>query len=327
MSREKAAQLEELKQRIAESARKAGLDGEFESVEKSIRRDPPPEAEWWDAALLPRKTYDDLHPIPIPAPGDKPLKLTKKVRESKPNYFLLLLSNGVVIFYAQQEEKKLRKRTRQIELQDPARRAQGPPREPDEGAHVRRGARPHKGGGARKRREKMESKMEGEEREGLVGAVFKVKTLSDPAHRFKVRKNAEQMHLTGIVIFHPAFSMVYVEGAGEDAARARGAEDVEVEVENDADADGASVLPDTAAASASASASTSVPGADGEFGTVSLAENRCDLVWEGALRERVFKGFRPRSCPTDAAAREALGVKMAGYWDTTKNWRGEEELV
>ena len=31
------AQLEQLKQRIAESARKAGLDAEFESVEKSIK--------------------------------------------------------------------------------------------------------------------------------------------------------------------------------------------------------------------------------------------------------------------------------------------------
>jgi U4/U6 small nuclear ribonucleoprotein PRP3 len=31
------AQLEALKQRIAESARKAGLDGEFDTLEKNIR--------------------------------------------------------------------------------------------------------------------------------------------------------------------------------------------------------------------------------------------------------------------------------------------------
>ena len=31
------AQLEELKQRIAESAKKAGLDSEFETLEKNIR--------------------------------------------------------------------------------------------------------------------------------------------------------------------------------------------------------------------------------------------------------------------------------------------------
>ena len=121
------AQLEQLKQRIAESAKKAGLDSEFETLEKNIRvsfficdlsfmfsitqRDAPPDAEWWDAALLPNKTYDDLslgvenmnirnngspitmyvqHPIPIPAPGDKnkaalkPLKLTKKASKVSP---------------------------------------------------------------------------------------------------------------------------------------------------------------------------------------------------------------------------------------------------
>lgn len=69
------------------------------------QRAPPPDAEWWDASLLPSKAYDDFsfanayirtadspisvyiqHPIPIPAPGQKekaqlkPLKLTSKVR-------------------------------------------------------------------------------------------------------------------------------------------------------------------------------------------------------------------------------------------------------
>ena len=40
----------------------------------------------------------------------------------------------------------------------------------------------------------------------------RVKTLTDPAHRFKVHKNAEQINLTGLCIFNHAFSMVYVEG-------------------------------------------------------------------------------------------------------------------
>ena len=58
----------------------------------TLQREAPPEAEWWDVALLPNKTYDDLeegisslnvrnadspiniyiqHPIKIPAPGEK----------------------------------------------------------------------------------------------------------------------------------------------------------------------------------------------------------------------------------------------------------------
>ena len=118
------AKLEELKQKIADSARKAGLDGDaVMGIGSNVRRAPPPEAEWWDVALLPNKKYDDLdlqegfahlnirnpdspitiyvqHPIPIPAPGDKdkialkPLKLTTK------------------------EQKKMRRLRRKAEQQD-----------------------------------------------------------------------------------------------------------------------------------------------------------------------------------------------------------------
>jgi U4/U6 small nuclear ribonucleoprotein PRP3 len=103
------AKMEALRQRIAENARKAGLDSEFEVLERSVKRQPPPEVEWWDAPLLRNSKYEDLdegmkdgtivydegnqhvtlfvqHPIPIPAPweGKMPelrgLMLTKKVR-------------------------------------------------------------------------------------------------------------------------------------------------------------------------------------------------------------------------------------------------------
>ncbi|PAV20668.1 PRP3-domain-containing [Pyrrhoderma noxium] len=357
------AQLEALKQRIAESARKAGLDSEFETVEKNIRREAPPEAEWWDVALLPNKTYDDLeegisslnvrnadspiniyiqHPIKIPAPGEKdkvelkPLMLTKK------------------------EQKKMRKQRRQAEIQDKRDRIRMgliPPDPPKVRisnmvkvfasdnvsdptrleARVRRevAIRKHnheKMNAERKltdeqRREKVENKKIEEERKGLVGCVFKVKTLSDPSHRFKVRKNAEQNNLTGLVIFHPQFSMIYVEGAAKlmrkykglmlrrinwtEAARARGEEDVEIEEDEERGTSGA----------LSKQADNEN---DKEYGSLSLDDNRCDLVWEGEIRERAFKSFRPKSCPTDNLAKEALGQKMAGFWDQTKNWKPEE---
>lgn len=157
---------------------------------------------------------------------------------------------------------------------------------------------------------------------------FRVKTLSDPSHRFKVRKNAEQLNLSGIVIFHPQCSMVYVEGAAKfvrqykrlmlhrihwtEAARARGEEEVEYENGEDGEA------------GARATSTPKQSEQENEFGSASLEDNRCDLVWEGQLRERVFKTFRPKSCPTDSAAKEALGPKMAGFWDQTKNWKPEE---
>lgn len=97
-------------------------------VRSLSQREAPPEVEWWDAALLPNKTYADIlvdpvthlpdlgkahirtkdspitfyvqHPIPIPCPWDKhgveakPLKLTKR------------------------EMKKMRKQRRMGEMQD-----------------------------------------------------------------------------------------------------------------------------------------------------------------------------------------------------------------
>ncbi|OSX63253.1 hypothetical protein POSPLADRAFT_1139188 [Postia placenta MAD-698-R-SB12] len=360
------AQLEQLKQRIAESARKAGLDTEFETLEKNIRREPPPAAEWWDAALLPNKTYEDLelgmsalnirnanspitiyvqHPIPIPAPGDKnkltmkPLKLTKK------------------------EQKKMRKQRRQAELQDKRDRIRMgliPPDAPKVRlanlmkvltsdavqdptrveARVRRevAMRRHqheKMNAERKltddqRKEKVETKKAEEEKKGIYGAVFKVKTLSDPAHRFKVRKNAEQMSLTGVCIFNPAFSMVYVEGATKflrqykrlmlhriawtEAARERGGEDVEIDEGEEGEG-----------STSQSRAKVAVNGDNGEEGAVSLEDNQCWLIWEGQLRDRAFSNFKPKSCPTDGAAKEVLGQKLAGYWDQAKNWKPEEE--
>ncbi|OCH85070.1 PRP3-domain-containing protein [Obba rivulosa] len=368
------AQLEQLKQRIAESARKAGLDSEFETLEKNIRRDAPPAAEWWDAALLPNKTYDDLslgmsrlnirnenspitiyvqHPIPIPAPGDKnkaamkPLKLTKKARSRQCLCSL--------------EQKKMRKQRRQAELQDKRDRIRMgliPPDPPKVRlanlmkvltsdavqdptrveARVRRevAMRRHaheKMNAERKltdeqRREKIENKKLEEEKRGIYGAVFKVKTLSDPSHRFKVRKNAEQMNLTGACIFHPTFSMVYVEGAAKfirqykrlmlhriawtEQSRARGEEEVEIE-HGDEEGEGGK------------GKGKAADEGGGEEGPVSLEDNQCWLIWEGQLRDRAFNNFKPKSCPTDAAAKEVLGAKLSGYWDQAKNWKPEEE--
>lgn len=160
--------------------------------------------------------------------------------------------------------------------------------------------------------------------------MHRIRTLSDPAHRFKVRKNAEQMNLTGLCIFNPSFSMVYVEGASKfirnykrlmlnriawtERARARGEEDVELQ-SNGSDDENADGKGKARALSQPA----------GDESTVSLEDNRCDIVWEGQIRDRVFNAFKPRSCPTDGAARDVLGPKLASYWDQAKNWKPEDE--
>jgi U4/U6 small nuclear ribonucleoprotein PRP3 len=370
-------QLEALKQRIAEGAKKAGLDSEFETLEKNTRRPAPPEAEWWDVALLPHKTYDDLafgienlnintpdspitiyiqHPIPIPAPDDKnkatlkPLMLTKK------------------------EQKKMRKQRRATELQDKRDRIRMgliPPDAPKVRlsnlmkvltsdavqdptrveARVRREVAMRKHGHEKmnaerkltdeQRREKKEEKKLEEEKKGIWGAVFKIKTLSDPAHRFKVKRNAEQMNLTGVCIFNPTFALVYVEGAHKfirnykrlmlhrivwtQAARLRGADEVEVNMDVDGETNGDGEAEDSGAPDGPSGAAGVPDGNNEEEGAPQLDDNSCHIVWEGQLRDRSFSAFKPKSCPTDTLAKEVLGEKLRGYWDLAKNLKPEEE--
>jgi U4/U6 small nuclear ribonucleoprotein PRP3 len=103
------AQLEKLKKEIAETVKKTGMESEMELVsDQAIRRDPPPEVEWWDVPLLRNANYEDIsadnvrmdpdaedviitsyvqHPVPVPpplpdaAPAPKPLMMTKRERK------------------------------------------------------------------------------------------------------------------------------------------------------------------------------------------------------------------------------------------------------
>ncbi|KAJ4494006.1 pre-mRNA processing factor 3-domain-containing protein [Lentinula edodes] len=376
-------QLEALKNRIAESARKAGMDGDMGiggigGVERSIKRPPPSaaQAEWWDIPLLPNKTYADIelygieglnvrngetspitiyvqHPIKIPPPGSgggggggglKPLMLTKK------------------------EQKKMRKLRRAGELQDKRDRIRMgllPPDPPKVRlsnlmkvltsdaiqdptrveAKVRRevAMRKHqheKMNAERKltdeqRREKIESKKLEEEKKGIYGAVFKIQTLSSPSHRFKIQKNAVQMGLTGVCVVNPNFGLVYVEGAGTFVRRYKRLMLVRIkwteegrggDVPGDADGEEAEKeeddnVPDGFTESSKPTTTTTTTS------SISLASNTCNLIWEGLLPHRSFAGFKPKVCPTDGAAREALGEKLRGYWDVARAWRVEEDVL
>ncbi len=134
------------------------------------------------------------------------------------------------------------------------------------------------------------------------------------------------MNLTGVCIFNPGFSMIYVEGAHKfirqykrlmliriawtEAARERGGSDVEIDEGSEGE---------------NGSADKGKAAKEEEGVAVTLEDNKCWLIWEGQLRDRAFSNFKPKSCPTDGAAKEVLGQKLAGYWDQAKNWKPEEE--
>nr|GAT54783.1 u4 u6 small nuclear ribonucleoprotein [Mycena chlorophos] len=366
-------QLEALKQRIAESARKAGLDGDL-GIERGIKRAPPPDAEWWDEPLLPNKNYNDLdeyaveeipnihnmhdspitiyiqHPIKIPAPGDKnkadlkPMMLTskerKKLRKQKRAADLQDKRDRVAMGLIPPDPPKVRlsnmmKVLTSDAVQDPTKVEARIRREVAMRKHAHDKMNQERKLTDEQRREKVETKKAEEDKRGIYGAVFKVKILSDPAHQFKVRKNADQLNLSGLCILHRSFSMVYVEGplkflkrykklmlnriAWTEAARPRGGEDVVLQDEEE----GAEGAGGSSSKGKERATETEVE----QQQPVSLEDNKCWMIWEGMLRERAFREFRVRHCPTDSAAKELLGEKLKGYWDQAKNWREDDDFL
>lgn len=160
------------------------------------------------------------------------------------------------------------------------------------------------------RREKTENKAREDEAKGLHAAAFRVKYLSNPLHNSKVRMNAEQLYLTGVCLYTPRFALVLVEGSAKAIKKYKRLMLHRIDWTED---------------------SISYTQADDEQEEgeppkepVNMAENECVLVWEGEHRDRLFKSFKRKQCPTDHMAREFLGPKAEGYYDFARKSAGME---
>ncbi len=382
------AKLEEMKKRIAENAKRAGLDGSGE--ERVLKKRAPPLVEWWDADLLPTlpadegptsyasysldaslaavsgkgkaKEEDDglpqpliegdnspitiyiQHPIPIPPPGDKD-KIPMR---------------GVML--TKKEMRKLRKQRRKAEIEDRRDRIKMgllPPPPPKVKlsnlmrvltseavadptkieARVRREVAARKEAHERanqerkltpdQRREKIEAQREKDEMKGLGCLVFKIKHLVSPAHKFKIRKNAKQLGLTGITVFGPDFALIIVEGGAKSIKTYRRLMTVRIDWTDpgrpkdasDDEGEAAEAAPgETTQAQDNAAAQEEIQNIDWTL-------NTCELIFEGPIRERTWaSGFRGRGVETDADAREELGSRSS-LWDVAKKWNTANEEV
>ncbi|KDE03383.1 hypothetical protein MVLG_06145 [Microbotryum lychnidis-dioicae p1A1 Lamole] len=357
------ARMEDLKRRILESAKAAGIEGEMEDKAKLVKRPPPPDIEWWDAPFLPSKTYESFspqflsdastspsstlithyvqHPIQIPAPQDK-IKV-----EAKP------------LFLTKKEMKKMRKQRRMAELKDRQDRIKMgllPPDPPKvklsnmmrvltqkavldptkienkvrremvarERTHLKANA--ERKLSPEERRAKIEAQALADEQKGIGAICFKIRYLTHPSHRFKVKKNAVDDHLTGVVVHNPKFCLVVVEGGHKglkhykqlmlnridwtEDARPR---EVPEGIDDPKDFN-SSGLP-------KAGTTTFAP----EDAPTSLADNYCTLIWEGQHRERLFRDMRHANCPAENNVKDVLGKKLEGLWDVAKIEVKEEE--
>lgn len=186
------------------------------------------------------------------------------------------------------------------------------------------------------RREKREAEYAKDLQKGIHAIAFKVRYLSDPSHKFKVKKNALDYHLTGRILHNPKFCLVLVEGGPKSIKkyrqlmlnRIRWTEEAAPRASTDADADadaprglenhGGILRP-------AGPFNDPVANPDDPEVPQSLADNYCREIWSGAEREHLFGDVRHANCPSDASAREVLG-KLAMLWDIAKV-EGKEEVL
>lgn len=171
------------------------------------------------------------------------------------------------------------------------------------------------------RKEKEYNQMVARERKGIYGAVFKIKFLTNGRHKFKVRETAKTDLLSGICLFNPNFALVLVEGVDKSIkhykklmlSRIDWTEQARPLADGDGDADGEDKSGDEGK-----DEDRDGPGGD-------LADNKCEMIWEGEVPERTFKQFRARHAESDSKAKEWLTPKWEGMWDLAKRWVWEGE--
>jgi len=145
--------------------------------------------------------------------------------------------------------------------------------------------------------------------------VFKIDNLANGSHRFKISKNAEQMALTGVVVIHPRFNLVVVEGGEHSIRQYRKLMLQRIDwTENS---------PTRIKEGTKAEIVKDWMKAEDEKGELKdLTLNKCVLLWEGEAKVRSFRKWGYKVCETDSAARDALKrAKMEHFWATAKNTR------
>lgn len=323
------AQLERLQNEIAQAARKTGIQASTKlaliAPKKEIGDDEVPSIEWWDSYILPSHVefssstnFDDCPLFGVNNLVEHPTQIKPPVDTDKP------VTLGV--YLTKKEQKKLRRQTRregQKEVQEKVRLGLMPPPEPKVRisnlmrvlgteavqdptkveAHVRaqmakRQKAHEEANAARKltaeqRKEKKVKKLKEDLTNGVHIAVYRVRNLQNPAKKFKVEANANQLYLTGTVVLHKDVNLVVVEGGPKSQKKFKRLMMHRVKWEEH---------------------NSKRDDPDGDDDT--KRNNKCWLIWEGTAKERSYGEMKFKQCPTENMAREHF--KKHGtehYWD------------
>ncbi|XP_012721269.2 U4/U6 small nuclear ribonucleoprotein Prp3 [Fundulus heteroclitus] len=323
------AQLERLQNEIAQAAKKTGIQASTKlaliAPKKEIGDGEVPSIEWWDSYILPSNMavnpdskFEEFDLFGVTNLVEHPAQISPPVDTDKP------VTLGV--YLTKREQKKLRRQTRreaQKEVQEKVRLGLMPPPEPKVRisnlmrvlgteavqdptkveAHVRaqmakRQKAHEEANAARKltaeqRKEKKVKKLKEDLTNGVHVTVYRIRNLQNPAKKFKVEANANQLYLTGTVVLHRDVNLVVVEGGPKAQKKFKRLMMHRIKWEEH---------------------NSKRDDPDGDDDT--RRNNKCWLIWEGTAKERSFGEMKFKQCPTENMAREHF--KKHGtehYWD------------
>lgn len=343
------AALEAMKKRIAEQTRKAGIDEDLD-LEKNFAVEAPPDLEWWDEALVDGKDYDKIddlqtlkiatpdsiiteyiqHPVAIEPPQDqhipapKPMYLTpkeqKKLRRQRRMADLKEKQAKIRLGLEPAPPPKVKKGNLmrvlgEEALQDPTAVETRVNREIAERHQQHLQANEDRKLTKEERHQKLAANQEKDAQKGIHVLVFKVGSLTNGRHRYKISIEAEQHGLTGVCIMHPSFNLVVVEGGQYSITKYKKLMLNRIDwTEN---------VPSRERDGAKGAVREWLKAEDDRGMLKDMSLNECVLVFEGESKGRVFRKWGSRVCETDAEAREVLArTKMESFWVLAKNSRG-----
>jgi U4/U6 small nuclear ribonucleoprotein PRP3 len=169
------------------------------------------------------------------------------------------------------------------------------------------------------------------EAKGVFATAYIVRYLVNGRHKFKVRETAKHDLLSGRCLFHRDFALIIVEGVGKkikhfkqlmthridwtEEARPLGRGSDDEDENNDEDRHKGIAM----------GAIVEDAPEDTQDAPVDMSQNKCDIVWEGVIPERVFKYFRANHIDTDSKGKDILTEKYEGLWDLAKKWSWDND--
>ncbi|OLN92170.1 U4/U5/U6 small nuclear ribonucleoprotein prp3 [Colletotrichum chlorophyti] len=337
--------LEEMKKRIAAQTRKAGIDDELD-MEKNLVVEAPPDIEWFDEGLV-DGTYDNIddesrlkinkedtivteyiqHPIALEPPQEKntpapkPMFLTSKeqakLRRQRRMAELKELQAKIRLGLVPAPPPKVKKSNMMrvyadSAVKDPTAVENLVNRQIAERQQKHLSANEERKLTKDEKHEKLAANQEKDAAKGIHILVFKINSLANGQHRFKIQKNAEQHALTGICVMHPKFNLVIVEG-GEHSIRKY--KKLMLERINWTENS-----PSRGEGKATQQARDWLTAEDEQGDLKDMSQNECKLVFEGEEKTRAFRKWGNKVCESDAEAKEALArAKMDNFWAVARD--------